>query len=118
MLKAPALKMGKYEYRLTKDGELLVRDDFTVLRTENPYELPPAATPGEPRDLKLVKVVKPDLATLTTNDFRAVAVRDTVSGRTYPAGTVSLALAPYELRSFVSSRSAATAAFMSAWRKR
>ena len=88
VLKVPALKMGKYEYRLTKGGEILARDDFTVLRAENPYELPPTATPGEPRDLKLVKVVKPDLATLTTNDFRAVGVcrMGELDGQTYLEG--------------------------------
>lgn len=31
-----------------------------------------------------------------------VALRDTVSGKKYKAGTISLKLAPYELRSFVS----------------
>ena len=34
-----------------------------------------------------------------------VAVRDTVSGRTHKAGSVTLARGPYELRSFVSSMS-------------
>ena len=34
-----------------------------------------------------------------------VAVRDTVSGRTHKAGAVTLALGPYELRSFVSTKS-------------
>ena len=71
-LKAPALKMGKYEYRLLKGDDILARDDYTILRAENPYELPATAKPGEPRNLKLVRTIKPDLATMTTNEFRAV----------------------------------------------
>lgn len=66
------LPMGKYEYRLLKGDDVLARDDYTVLRAENPYTLPPTDAPGEPRNLRLVKVIRPDLATLTTNEFRAV----------------------------------------------
>ncbi len=71
-LKAPALKMGKYEYRLLKGEDVLARDDYTILRAKNPYELPSTAKPGEPRNLKFVKSIKPDLAKMTTNEFHAV----------------------------------------------
>ena len=66
------LPMGAYSCRLVKNGEILARDDYTVLRAENPYELPPTATPGEPRKLRHVKTIKADLATLGENEFRAV----------------------------------------------
>ena len=87
-LAAVRVPMGRYEYRLLKSDEILARDDYTALRSGNPYELPPTATPGEPRSLKLVKVVKPDLATLTTNEFRAVGkcTMGTLDGATYLEG--------------------------------
>lgn len=82
------LPMGKYEYRAVRDGKTISREPYTVLRKENPYELPATATPGEPRNLKFVKTVKPDLATLTPENFRALGkcTMQTLDGETYLEG--------------------------------
>ena len=82
------LPMGKYLYRLVKGGELLARDTYTVLRANNPYELPATDRPGEPLNLRFVKAIKPDLATLTTNEFRALGKcrMGTLDGQTYLEG--------------------------------
>lgn len=68
-----SLPTGRYECRLLgRDGTVLAREPYTILRGRNPYELPPTDRPGEPRELRFVKSVKPDLAALSTNDFRAI----------------------------------------------
>ena len=80
---------GRYEYRLVAaDGTLLARDDYTVLRAGNPYELPPTERPGEPRAVRFVKTVKPDLAELPPDHFKAIgccAMRE-LGGMTYLEG--------------------------------
>ena len=83
------IPVGQYECRLVGDnGTILAREPYTVLRGGNPYELPSTDHPGEPRELRFVKSVKPDLAALSTNDFRAVGQcrMATLAGETYLEG--------------------------------
>ena len=79
------LPIGRYTYRLIKNGEVLARDSYTVLRSNNPYKLPPTSNPGVPKELKYVKTVKADLSVLTPNNFRSVGkcTMRKLDGKTY-----------------------------------
>lgn len=81
------LPAGRYALRATDGTWFYGSVPVVVMRTDNPYELPPAAgdRPGRPRRMELVSELKPGDGPLPSNRFRAVGPTRTgsLAGRSY-----------------------------------
>lgn len=70
-----SLKLQEGEYRFgfdAADGVSCRSEPYWVLARGNAVSMPPTDRAGVPAAKKLLYTVKPDLATLTTNEFRSV----------------------------------------------